>query len=164
MLSTHWRQPRKDHLLGGFFFDPIEYEFLVAIRTHYLSALCAALWLICAGCAEPVMKIKTSGSAKITIDGTTKQTSGKALLGNEATIVLPAPSKPGYVWQITAHNSRFLRQLSLIKPVGDPAGESTVSFLAILAGTTKIRFTLVESDNKAELSPVDIQEVALAIN
>ena len=147
----------------AFFLDPVEYEFLVAIRTHYLSTLCAALWLTCAGCVEPVVKIKMSGSAKVTIDGTTKQTPGRALLGNEVTIVLPPPSQPGYVWQITAHNSRFLRQLSLIKPIGDPAGESTVSFLAIQVGTTRVRFALVESGNKAEMSPVDMQEVVLAI-
>jgi len=157
--------PRLERLsaLSLFFAGWFTLFFLVALRINLPSVLAAVLVLGFGGCVEPVAEIRMSGSVTVTIVAPTKQTSGKALLGNEVVIVLPPPKVAGYVWQITAHNARFLRQRSEITPVTGGAGESRVSFVAIQIGGTKVRFALVAAANQAEIAPVDIQEVALTI-
>ena len=147
-----------------FFPRIFDYECRVGHRTNFLSIFTATLWLSCPGCVEPVVQVKMSGSVTVTVDAAKKQTSGKALLGNEVIVVLPPPKPAGYIWQITVHNARYLRQRSEITPVAGGTGESKVSFVAIQIGTTKLRFALVESSTQAEINPVDIQEVALAID
>lgn len=125
-----------------------------------MAALCSAL----AGCGttKPT-EMKALGSVTVKVDASNRRTVAKMQFANEVTLVLPPAHPPGYVWQISAHDSRFLKQRTEITAAADPAKGSTVSFLALRMGVTRLRFVLVESAVKAETDPTDFREVELTI-
>ncbi len=134
------------------------------IRPTVFFVLVSALWLALAGCGTPTPpEIKAVGSATVTVDATNRRTSARVALANEVTLVLPPANPAGYVWQISAHDSRFLKQRTEITADADPEKGSTVAFLALRLGLTRIRFVLVKSAGQREIDPVDFREVELTI-
>ena len=134
------------------------------MRPIVLIAVLSALWFALAGCGTPrPPEIKAVGSVTVTVDASNRRTMARVPFASDVTLALP-PAKPaGYVWQISAHDTRFLKQRTEITAAADPESGSTVSFLAVRAGVTRIRFVLVESAGRAETDPVDFREVELAI-
>jgi hypothetical protein len=129
--------------------------------TH-LSALLVALSCIGAGCATTTPALVPTGKATVTVDPAARPTRAKAQVMNEVIVVVPPPVRAGYVWQITQHNSDTLRQLTPLTAM-EPSGESIVSFLALRSSRTRILFALVPPTEKAEMDPVDVQEIDLTI-
>ena len=136
----------------------------MSIRRIVLVAVVSALGFALAGCGTPKPpEIKAVGSVTVIVDASNRRTLAKMPFANEVTLVLPPADPPGYVWQISAHDTRFLKQRTDIIAAADPAKGATVSFLAVRVGVTRLRFVLVVAAGKAETDPVDFREVELAI-
>lgn len=134
------------------------------IRPIVLFVITAVLGFALAGCdTTQSTEIKALGSVTVKVDPLNRRTVAKMPFANEVTLVLPPAHPPGYVWQISAHDSRFLQQRTEITAAADPAKGSTVSFLALRMGVTRLRFVLVESAVKTETAPTDFREVELTI-
>ena len=136
----------------------------MSIRPTVLIAIIAVPWLTLAGCSTPKSaELKAVGSATVRVDPENRRTLAKVRLANDVTLVLPPANPPGYVWLIAAHDSRFLHQRTEIMTAADPAKGSTVTFIAVRLGVTRLRFVLVESAEKTETNPTDFREVELTI-
>jgi len=118
--------------------------------------------LLLAGCSS-APDYTPHGKVTVKVDEEKKRTRGTAHLANLVTIELPAPEPAGYVWQISAHDTRFLKQRTELAPVGAAAGPWAVAFFALRTGTTRIRFLLVPPTGERGKEPVDIEDVVLAI-
>ena len=129
-------------------------------RPAFVLALVMAL--SGAGCATTPPELKPNGKVTITVDAAVRPTRATAKLGNEIVIVLPPPDPAGYRWQIAQHNANILKQLTEIVP-GGPAGESTISFMAIRSGGTRLLFALVPANAGNEVEPAGVQEIQVFI-
>lgn len=121
----------------------------------------AAMALACAGCGTPAAKEVILGRTTVRADSAAKVTRATVKLAHEVTIVLRPPRTPGYVWQIAQHNSAALRQKTEVAT--NPAGETTVAFLTLRTGLTRIMFALVPPNGPAEAEPADVEDVQLTI-
>jgi hypothetical protein len=109
-------------------------------------------------------KIKVQTRASFPLDGEKKATLVHTRYAEEIKLELPAIEAPGYHWQLVAHDTRFLRQLSEISRPVPPQRASAVSFLAIRSvPRTVLRFLLVRDDERTEATPVDRQDVTVEI-
>lgn len=137
--------------------------FVSTLRMAFWTVL-VALGLSLAGCDTPkAPEIKPLGSVTITVDPANRRTVARAPLANDVTFVLPPPDPAGSVWQISVHDSRFMRQRTEITPAADPAKGPTVTFLTIQTGVTRARFVLVPAAGQREVDPTDLKEVELTI-
>jgi hypothetical protein len=133
-------------------------------RKALLISLLVALSGACAGCATKVPELKPVGKATVSVTGDERTTRATVRAANEVVILLPAPKPPGHIWQIAQHNSNSLKQLTEVTPAAGPAGESSVSFMALRAGVrTTVLFALVPPNRAGEVEPADVREIQLVI-
>jgi hypothetical protein len=127
-----------------------------------LIALAVAT-LVCggAGCATKLPARVIAGHDVVRADPAVKPTRATVKVAHEVKIVLRPPKTPGYVWEIAQHNSLTLEQKTDIVTNAD--GETSVSFLALRNGTTRVLFTLVPPNSPAESQPEDVEDVQLKI-
>ena len=122
-----------------------------------------ALGLVAAACTSRTTDLKSKGSLTVKLDTEAKRTAASVRLGFTVKLELPPADPPGYIWQISAHDWRFLKQLTDIVPPPAPTGSATVSFLAQQVGGTRVRFILVPPTAGREVNPVDFHEVVITI-
>jgi predicted secreted protein len=113
------------------------------------------------GCATKLPQRVVAGHDVVRADPAVKPTRATVKIAHEVKIVLRPPKTPGYVWQIAQHNSLTLEQKTDIVTNAD--GETSVSFLALRNGTTRVLFTLVPPNSPAESQPEDVEDVQLKI-
>jgi hypothetical protein len=123
-------------------------------------ALCA---LALTACSTRAPELKPQGTLPITLSVEKKSTAATAQLFNLITITLPAPKAPGYHWQISFHDTRYLKQTTEILPAAADSAGPTVSFIAKAPGRTRVRFMLVPASSARVADPVDQQELVLTI-
>lgn len=128
-----------------------------------LGLLLAGSGLALNGCAasKPV-EIKPNGTVEVTLDAAKKSGSITVKLANLITFTMP-PADPSLEWQISFHDTRYLRQYSEFMPPKEPGAGSTVSFLAMSGGSTRLRFVLVPISESRSVRPQDQQEVRITI-
>ena len=126
----------------------------------------ALVMLACAAgvtsCETPSGVIKPRGTVSVSLDGVKKRGSITVALANLLAITMP-PVKPGLVWQISYHDPRYLKQHSNFTAPTSPETGSTVSFVALVPGATRLRFLLVPADAGRSVDPVDQQEIIVTI-
>ena len=113
------------------------------------------------GCESPVETFKPEGSAAVVFAPGEKRQTLKAALANVVTVTLPAGAS-GTAWQIAQHDPRFLKLHADFQPPPRPAEGTTVSFVALTQGTTRLRFVLVPADARAA-TPLDHRELVVTI-
>ena len=85
-------------------------------------------------------------------------------LGQELKIMLPT-SDADHVWQIVAHDRRFLTETSKITAMpGDATAGATVSFKTIRGGHTRLGFAYVNPKDSEEVVPTDTRAIAVTIS
>ena len=126
-------------------------------RALAFSSVVAVLWVT--GCGTPA--IKASRTMAVTIEAEAKTRTIDVKPMTQIDLTLPAVD-PGFTWQISFHDARFLKQVQLLKP--GAAGEgATVSFITLNAGRTRVRFLLLPKSDGRESAPVDQQEIVMTI-
>ena len=130
------------------------------------AVLIAGLLVACAvglvGCANGPAPIKPRGATAVKLDAAKKRTTIQAGLANLVTITMP-PARPGYAWQISYHDSRYLKQQTDFTPAAAADAGPTISFLAIGPGNTRLRFVLVPAGTNQGVDPADQQELVFTI-
>jgi hypothetical protein len=123
----------------------------------------AALSLSCAGCVSAPPEVVITGRVTVTGDPTRRPNRARAGLANEVTVILPPAGPGGYVWRIAQHSADTLKQLTDIVPAKGGTGESTIAFLALRSGLTRLMFTLVPPAEQSEVEPAGLLEIHLTI-
>ena len=119
--------------------------------------------LALAACSTRAPDLKPQGNAAVTLSADKKSSTATVELYNLITITLPAPKVPGYRWQISFHDARYLKQTTEIVPASAGGAGPTVSFIAATPGRTRLRFMLVPEGSGRVANPVDQQELVLTI-
>ena len=131
------------------------------MKKVFIRLAFAALGLGLADCATRLPPRVVAGKVTVRTDPAVKPTRATVKLANEVTLVLRPARAPGYVWQIAQHNANTLQQ---VKDIGTNAeGETTVAFLTLRSGLTRILFTLIPANSPNESQPADVEEVQLQI-
>lgn len=112
-----------------------------------------------AGCGTPA--IKATRTMAVTMETETKTRTIDVKPLTQIDLTLPAVDA-NFVWQISFHDARYLQQVQPLKPGAAGAG-TTVSFIALSAGRTRVRFLLLPKSAGREASPVDQQEIVMTI-
>lgn len=127
---------------------------------HGLAAGLCVLTLAACVSAPPV--IKPSGMVAAVLDPEKKSSALTMRANHLLTITLP-PSAPGHAWQIAFHDPRYLKQMTELKPADVAEVGTTISFVAINIGRTRLRFLLAPIGSDREVRPIDQQELVLTI-
>jgi hypothetical protein len=130
------------------------------MKMVFVTLALAALWFGCAGCATTPPKRVAAGKVTVRTDPAVNPTRATVKLAYEVTIVL-GRSRPGYGWQIAQHNAGTLQQVKDFTTNTD--GETSVAFLTLRGGLTRVLFTLLPVNSPAESQPADVEEVQLLI-
>lgn len=127
-----------------------------------LAAAFLVLALLIAGCQTPPNQVP-QGEVKVTVPSGNKRTTANATPGNGLTLILPAPAPAGYVWEISAHDTRYLHQLTAVKPIAAASGQWSVTFYVLRRGMTRVRLVLVPPTKEVEKEPSDLEEIVVTI-
>jgi hypothetical protein len=126
------------------------------------ALLALTLAAINPGCETAQAPLKPSGEVAVPLDASKKSGSVTVRLANVVTFTMP-PAAPGFVWEISFHDTRFLKQQTEFLPPKEAGAGSTVTFMATNLGTTRLRFVLVPASNDRSVSPIDRQDIAVTI-
>lgn len=134
-------------------------------KRKILSPTLALVALMLAGAPGCTTRseLTPEGEVAVVLSDDKKTNAVTAQLRNLIAITLPVPKAPGYRWQISFHDVRYLKQMTDIVPGKTPDAGPTISFMARLPGRTRVRFLLLPDTNDRVATPVDAQEVVLAI-
>lgn len=105
--------------------------------------------------------IKASRTIAVTIEAEAKTRTIEVKPLTQLDVTLP-PVDAGFVWQISFHDARFLKQVQPLQP-GTPGVGATVSFISVNFGRTRVRFLLLPKSEGREATPIDQQEIVIAI-
>jgi hypothetical protein len=130
------------------------------LRLATLVALLFGAGCGASGCASRV-DLTPTRTIPVSLESEKKLNEVTVSLQNLVVITLPAAG-PGYTWQISFHDPRFLKQMSELKPLA-PNTPATVQFLTLHGGRTHLRFLLLPPHAGRDARPVDQQEVVLTI-
>jgi hypothetical protein len=119
--------------------------------------------LLPAACQNQVEQRKPSGTTTVLIGPADVRTVAAVPFGHEVRITLPPPSDENHIWQISAHNWRFLQQLTDLAPTASVDRMWRVSFLAVKSGTTRVQFVLVPTTVAGTTVLADRREIVLTI-
>lgn len=147
MTRSFWRAADCSKLVG-------------MLRTILGRSLVPLVLFLGAGCESA---LKPNGKAEFTLEADKKSSEGTARVANRVRVTLP-PVPVGFVWQISYHDARFLKQMEELKMPGKPDEGGTVTFLALNTGRTRLRFLLVPPNDGKTARPVDQQELVLTIS
>lgn len=111
------------------------------------------------GCGTPA--IKASRTMAVTMEAETKTRTIEVKPMTQLDLTLPTVDA-GFVWQISFHDARYLKQVQPPTPGAAGVG-STVSFITLNPGRTRVRFLLLPKSAGREASPVDQQEIVMTI-
>lgn len=106
--------------------------------------------------------VKFVGTVKVTLETEKKSTEVSIRALNRIEVTLPA-APAGFGWQISFHDSRYLKQLSEVKPTILGGAGDLITFVAINRGKSRLRFLLAPLGNEREARPIDQQELVLTI-
>jgi len=132
-------------------------------RIHPFGLVLLAAGLAFAGCNTGPKRIQPTGEVAANLTAEKKSTELEASAGNRIKITFP-PTAAGHAWQISFHDTRYLKQMSEIQPGPAPDTGPSISFLALARGRTRLRFMLLPATRERTAAPVDHQEVVLSIN
>jgi hypothetical protein len=122
---------------------------------HFLSASCAALLVLAAGCESAVRQPRSTQTVVLAPDQ--PMPTVEADVVTNVKVVLPGPDAgSGLIWEIVSNNVRVLDQTSGMKPAeAAPGGapRTSVLFYAKKPGKSLLRFVLVRP-NEAEAVPI----------
>lgn len=121
-----------------------------------------ALALANPGCESAPAAIKPTGEVAVPLDAAKKRGGVTVRLANLITFTMP-PSAPGFVWEISFHDTRYLKQQTPVTPPKVAGEGSTVTFLATNLGSTRLRFVLVPVSTAQAVAPVDQQDINVVI-
>lgn len=134
------------------------------------SALLVAVVLAFAcgqfGCRSRTRPIQPQGDAAVVLSTTAKRTTHTAKVANRVIVTLPPVDLTTHEWQISAHDTRYLRQLTAFLPPKTPDDGATITFLALQATpgrSTRVRFVLLPAGTAREATPIDGHDLLLAI-
>ena len=114
------------------------------------------------GCESSNGALKFSGSVAVSLEAAEKRGRVTARLANLVAITLP-PAPPGFEWQLAFHDTRYLKQHTGILLPQNPSEGSTVSFVAVTTGSTRLRFLLLPVTPGRAVDPLDQQELIVTI-
>lgn len=126
-----------------------------------LALLCSVLVL--SGCASRAPRLKPEGKVVETLDPAKKSANVEAKVLNEIVLTLPTPKAPGYRWDISFQDARFLKQMTEVLPAGEDRTGPTITFAAIFPGRTRLRFVLVPDTHARAVDPVDVYDIVVDI-
>lgn len=126
----------------------------------YLGLVLGLMALV--GCESGPVPIKPKGTVKVALETAKKVTTIGLKMEHLLVVTLP-PVPTGLGWQIAFHDSRYLKQVSDLKPASAVDAGATISFVSLVRGKTRLRFLLVPTGNDREVRPVDQQELVLEI-
>ncbi|MSU51764.1 MAG: hypothetical protein EXS37_22185 [Opitutus sp.] len=106
--------------------------------------------------------ITPKGTVKVVLDAEKKSTALAVKTHNLIAITFP-PAAAGFGWQISYHDSRYLKQMTDIKPATVAGEGATISFLALNIGRSRLRFLLAPLGTDRESKPIDQQELVLTM-
>ncbi len=118
--------------------------------------------LALAGCASQPVEIKPIGTVAVALNPAKKTGTITIRLANLVAFTLP-PAEPNLKWEISFHDTRYLRQQTEFLPPQAEGEGATVSFLALATGSTRLRFVLVPVTAARSVKPVDQQEIRVTI-
>lgn len=121
-----------------------------------------ALAAVNPGCESTKAAMKPTGEVAVPLDAAKKRGGVTVRLANLVTFTMP-PAAPGFIWEISFHDTRYLKQQTPILPPKVAGEGSTVTFMATNIGSTRLRFMLVPVSTAQAVSPVDQQEINLVI-
>ena len=114
------------------------------------------------GCASRPVPLAPIGTANVKLDPERK--SATFTVRNRHLLVLSLPpAAPAHHWEISFHDTRYLKLMSDIQPPAQDGESPTVSFLATTTGRTRLRFVLLPSVDRRRVDPVDQQELIVNI-
>ncbi|MBM3855273.1 MAG: hypothetical protein FJ399_19315 [Verrucomicrobia bacterium] len=131
-------------------------------RVGLIAGWLAACAVGLVSCASGPAPLKPRGAVAVKLDAAKKRSTVQAGLANLVTITMP-PARPGFAWQISFHDSRYLKQQTDFTPPAAADAGPAISFLAINNGNTRLRFVLVPASTNLGVDPVDQQEVVFSI-
>ncbi len=126
-------------------------------RALAFSSVVAVLWVT--GCGTPA--IKASRTMAVTMEAETKTRTIDLKPMTQLDLTLPAV-EAGFVWQISFHDARYLQQVQPLTAGATGVG-STISFITVRVGRTRVRFLLLPMSAGREASPIDQQEIVMTI-
>lgn len=126
------------------------------------SGLACCLFALVACSSAP--KLKVEGTVPVVLTGEKKTVSFAAEVRNEIVITLPPPKEPGYRWEISFHDVRYLKQASPIVAAAAPDTGPSIKFIALMSGRTRLRFALVPDTNERVVKPLDQQDLVITID
>ena len=114
------------------------------------------------GCESGPGPIKPKGTVNVTLE-TAKKVTAIGLKVEHLLVVTLPPVPAGLSWQIAFHDSRYLKQVSDLKPASTVDAGATITFISLVRGKTRLKFLLAPTGNDREARPVDQQELVLEI-
>lgn len=126
-------------------------------RAVAFSSIVAVLWVT--ACGTPA--IKASRTMAVVMEAETKTRTIEVKPMTQLDLTLPVVDA-AFQWQISFHDARYLKQVEPLKAGAAGVG-STVSFITLNAGRTRVRFLLLPKSAGRESSPVDQQEIVMTI-
>jgi hypothetical protein len=126
------------------------------------GVLVLALAVLNPGCESTNAVMKPTGEVAVPLDATKKRGAVNVRLANLLTFTMP-PAAPGLNWEISFHDTRFLKLQTPVLPPKVAGEGSTVTFMAINLGTTRLRFVLVPVSTAQAVAPVDQQDINVVI-
>jgi hypothetical protein len=129
----------------------------------FLRLAVLGLALALGGCASRAPELKPEGRVVATLDPTKKSANVEAKAYNEIVLTLPNPKEPGYRWDISFQDARFLKQTTEVLPAGDGREGPTITFVARAPGRTRLRFVLVPDTRARAVNPVDVYDIVVDI-
>jgi hypothetical protein len=130
------------------------------IRQSIIAILLVACAWALTGCGAPKVNLTPTKILTLKLDDEKKSVIVNTRIQNLITLVLP-PGPEGYLWQISFHDPRFLKQMTPLKPAAGPEEGATISFLVVTGGRTRLRFVLVPANVGAGATPVNQHEVVV---
>jgi hypothetical protein len=114
------------------------------------------------GCENAKPAFTPNGAVAVPLDAAKQRGSVTVRLANLVTFAMP-PTAPGLVWQISFHDTRYLKQHTDFTPPQTPGAGATVSFVAVSMGTTRLRFVLVPVSLDRSVESVAQQNIVVEI-
>ena len=131
-------------------------------RKFIVAAIAAALAWAVTGCATSTSPPKPNKTVAVQLDASKKSWAFNARVLNLLTITLP-PAAANHLWQISFHDPRYLKQMSEIKSPANTEAGTTISFLVLNTGRTRLRFVLVPPNSDGAVTPIDQQEIIFTV-